>query len=196
MHYDLLIRGGTCVTPWGTEGIDLGVRAGRIADLGAPIGATADTVIDAVGLHVLPGLIDSHVHLRDPGDPAVETIETGTRAAILGGIATLFDMPNTVPPIADTERLTWKRGYVAGRSWCDIGLYVAGAKTNIDRLAALEREPGVCAVKVFAGSSTAALMIEDDAHLERAMQAGHRRMAFHSEDEFRLQARKPLFARG
>lgn len=196
MHYDLLIRGGTCVTPWGTEGIDLGVRAGRIADLGAPIGATADTVIDAVGLHVLPGLIDSHVHLRDPGDPAVETIETGTRAAILGGIATLFDMPNTVPPIADTERLTWKRGYVAGRSWCDIGLYVAGAKTNIDRLAALEREPGVCAVKVFAGSSTAALMIEDDAHLERAMRAGHRRMAFHSEDEFRLQARKPLFARG
>jgi len=73
---------------------------------------------------------------------------------------------------------------------------VAGTKTNIDALAALEREAGVCAVKVFAGSSTAALMIEDDAHLERAMRAGHRRMAFHSEDEYRLQARKPLFSRG
>ncbi|MBP1181079.1 dihydroorotase [Methylobacterium sp. PvR107] len=196
MHYDLLIRGGTCVTPWGTEAIDLGVSDGRIAALATPAGATAEAVIDAAGLHVLPGLIDSHVHLRDPGDPAVETIETGTRAAVLGGIATLFDMPNTVPPIADTERLAWKRDYVAGRSWCDIGLYVAGTKANIDALAALERAPGVCAVKVFAGSSTAALMIEDDAHLELAMRAGHRRMAFHSEDEDRLQARKPLFSRG
>ncbi|MBP2498588.1 dihydroorotase [Methylobacterium sp. PvP062] len=196
MHYDLLIRGGTCVTPWGSDTMDVGVRDGRIAALGVPAGATAEAVIDAAGLHVLPGLIDSHVHLRDPGDPAVETIETGTRAAILGGIATLFDMPNTVPPIADAGRVAWKRDYVAGRSWCDIGLYVAGTKTNIDALAALEREAGVCAVKVFAGSSTAALMIEDDAHLERAMRAGHRRMAFHSEDEYRLQARKALFSRG
>jgi dihydroorotase len=196
MHYDLLICGGTCVTPWGTERIDLGIRDGRIADLATPAHATAETVIDAAGLHVLPGLIDSHVHLRDPGDPAVETIETGTRAAALGGIATLFDMPNTVPPIADIERLAWKRDYVAGRSWCDIGLYVAGTKDNIDALAELERAPGVCAVKVFAGSSTAALMIEDDAHLELAMRAGHRRMAFHSEDEDRLQARKSLFSRG
>ncbi|MEE7502269.1 dihydroorotase [Methylobacterium mesophilicum] len=196
MHYDLLIRGGTCVTPWGSDAVDVGVRDGRIAALGVPAGATGEAVIDAAGLHVLPGLIDSHVHLRDPGDPAVETIETGTRAAILGGIATLFDMPNTVPPIADAGRVAWKRDYVAGRSWCDIGLYVAGTKTNIDALAALEREAGVCAVKVFAGSSTAALMIEDDAHLERAMRAGHRRMAFHSEDEYRLQARRPLFSRG
>lgn len=196
MHYDLLIRGGTCVTPWGSDTMDVGVRDGRIAALRVPAGATAEAVIDAAGLHVLPGLIDSHVHLRDPGDPAVETIETGTRAAILGGIATLFDMPNTVPPVADAGRVAWKRDYVAGRSWCDIGLYVAGTKTNIDALASLEREAGVCAVKVFAGSSTAALMIEDDAHLERAMRAGHRRMAFHSEDEYRLQARKPLFSRG
>jgi dihydroorotase len=196
MHYDLLIRGGTCVTPWSAEVADIGVRDGRIVAIGAPVGETAEVLIDADGLHVLPGLIDSHVHLRDPGNPAVETIESGTRAAVLGGIATLFDMPNTDPPIADFERLAWKRDYIAGRSWCDIGLYVAGAKTNIDALAALEREPGVCAVKVFAGSSTASLMIEDDAHLERAMRSGHRRIAFHSEDEYRLQARKPLFSRG
>ena len=127
MHYDLLIRGGTCVTPWGEQRADVGVTDGRIAAIAAPAGATAETVIEASGLHVLPGLIDSHVHLRDPGDPAVETIETGTRAAVLGGIATVFDMPNTAPPIADAGQLAWKRGHVAGRSWCDIGLYVAGA---------------------------------------------------------------------
>ncbi|MFE1598253.1 dihydroorotase [Methylobacterium sp. ID0610] len=196
MHYDLLIRGGTCVTPWGEERTDLGIAGGRIVTLAAAAGDTAGAVVEARGLHVLPGLIDSHVHLRDPGDPAVETLPTGTRAAVLGGIATVFDMPNTVPPIADSASLETKRRYAEAQSWCDIGLYVAGAKSNIADLAALEREPGVCAIKIFAGSSTASLMIEDDAHLERAMRAGSRRIAFHSEDEYRLQARKPLFSTG
>jgi dihydroorotase len=196
MHYDLLIRGGRCVTPWGEEDADVGVLEGRIVALGALAGATAEQTIDANNLHVLPGLIDSHVHLRDPGDATVESIPTGTRAAVLGGIATVFDMPNTNPPIVDDERLAWKRGYVEAQSWCDIGLYVAGAKTNIDELATLERTPGVCAIKIFAGSSTASLLIEDDEHLEKAMRAGRRRIAFHSEDEYRLQARKSLFHRG
>ena len=196
MHYDLLIRGGLCITPWGEQRIDVGVTGGRITALGATPADDADAEIDASGLHVLPGLIDSHVHLRDPGDAAVETLATGTRAAVLGGIATVFDMPNTNPPIADRERLDWKSHYIEGRSWCDIGLYVAGAKTNIDKLGSLERQPGVCAVKVFARSSTASLLVEDDEHLERLMRAGHRRVAYHSEDEYRLQERKPLFQRG
>lgn len=196
MHYDLLIHGGRCVTPWGEEEADVGVIGGRIAALGALALATADQTIDAKGLYVLPGLIDSHVHLRDPGDATVESIATGSRAAILGGVATVFDMPNTNPPIVDQERLSWKRRYVEERSWCDIGLYVAGAKTNIEQLAELEQTPGVCAIKIFAGSSTASLLIEDDEHLEKAMRVGRRRIAFHSEDEYRLQARKPLFQRG
>src|SRR6516225_1962793 len=150
MHFDLLIRNGSCITPWGEEAANVGVAGGTIATLSATAADTADRVIDAAGLHVLPGLIDSHVHLRDPGDPTVETLGTGTRAAVLGGIATLFDMPNTNPPIIDQERLDWKRGYAEQTSFCDIGLYIAGAKTNIGELAHLESEPGVCAIKVFA----------------------------------------------
>lgn len=196
MHYDLLVRGGTCVLPWGEEAADIGVLHGRIAAIGATAADTAAETIEASGLHVLPGLIDSHVHLRDPGDPAVETLGTGTRAAVLGGITTVFDMPNTTPPVADHAQLAAKRLHAEAVGWCDVGLYVAGAKTNIDELAALEAEPGVCAIKVFAGSSTASLMVEDDAHLERIMRAGRRRIAFHSEDEYRLQARKPLFHAG
>ncbi|UPK29982.1 dihydroorotase [Bradyrhizobium sp. 195] len=196
MHYDLLIRNGTCVTPWGEETSNVGIAGGLIATLSATSADTADHVIDARGLHVLPGLIDSHVHLRDPGDAKVETLGTGTRGAVLGGIATLFDMPNTNPPIIDQERLDWKRGYAEEHSWCDIGLYIAGAKTNIGELAHLESEAGVCAIKVFAGSSTASLLVEDDEHLEKLMRAGRRRIAFHSEDEYRLQARKPMFSRG
>jgi dihydroorotase len=196
MHFDLLIRNGTCVTPWGEEAANVGISGGRIATLSATAADTADRVIDASGLHVLPGLIDSHVHLRDPGDATVETLGTGTRAAVLGGIATLFDMPNTNPPIVDRERLDWKRGYAEQQSFCDIGLYIAGAKTNIGELAHLESERGVCAIKVFAGSSTASLLVEDDEHLEKLMRAGRRRIAYHSEDEYRLQARKPMFSRG
>lgn len=195
-HYDLVIRGGTCVLPWGMEQTSVGVRDGRIAALGVGVDATAAETIDATGLHVLPGLIDPHVHLRDPGNAAVETIPTGTKAAVLGGLCAVFDMPNTTPSITDVERLTWKQGYAEQAAWCDMGLYVGGTKTNIPALASLELGRGVCAIKIFAGSSTGDLMVEDDEHLERVMMSGRRRIAYHSEDEYRLQARKPLFKTG
>ena len=195
-HYDLLIRNGICVLPWGSEAIDIGIRDGRIAALGVSASATANKILDATGLHVLPGLIDPHVHLRDPGDKAVETIPTGTKGAVLGGLTAVFDMPNTSPAITDTDRLAWKQAYVEDVAWCDMGLYVGGTKTNTPSLAALEAGRGVCGVKIFAGSSTGDLMIEDDEHLEKAMRSGRRRIAFHSEDEYRLQERKPMFKSG
>jgi dihydroorotase len=195
-HFDLVIRGGTCVLPWGMEQTSVGVRAGHIAALGVAADATAEQSIDATGLHVLPGLIDPHVHLRDPGDKAVESIPTGTRAAVLGGVTTVFDMPNTSPSITDAEHLAWKQGYAEASAWCDMGLYVGGTRTNIPHLASLEVGRGVCAIKVFAGSSTGDLMVEDDESLERVMRAGRRTIANHSEDEYRLQARKKLFKSG
>jgi len=196
MHYDLLIRGGTCVLPWGIEITDVGVKDARIAALGVGREATADEVFEARGLHVLPGLIDPHVHLRDPGDPAIETIPTGTRAAVLGGLTTVFDMPNTTPAITDAERLAWKQGFVERSAWCDVGLYVGATKENIESLAVLELGRGVCGVKVFAGSSTGPMLVEDDESLERVMRSGRRRISYHSEDEYRLQARKGLFKSG
>jgi dihydroorotase len=195
-HFDLLIRHGSCVLPWGIEATDVGVRDGRIAALGVPADATADETIDAAGLHVLPGLIDPHVHLRDPGDKAIESIPTGTKAAVLGGLTTVFDMPNTSPAIVDDERLAWKQAYAEEVAWCDMGLYVGGTKTNIQSLAALEVGRGVCGMKIFAGSSTGDLMVEDDASLERVMRSGRRRIAYHSEDEYRLQERRKLFKSG
>jgi len=184
------------VLPWGEEATDIGVRQGRIAALGVPASAEADEVIDARGLAVLPGLIDAHVHLREPGADHVETIATGTRAAALGGLVALFDMPNTKPAITDAERLAWKRDHIRGRAFVDMGLYVGATKSNIEALAALERQPGVCAIKVFAGSSTGDLLVEDDASLEAVMRNGCRRIAYHSEDEYRLQARASLFREG
>lgn len=195
MSFDLAIRGGICALPWGIVEADIGVRAGRIAAIGQldePVAAE----LPARGLHVLPGLIDPHVHLRDPGDAAVESIPNGTRAALLGGIATVFDMPNTTPPITDAAMLAWKQRYVEANSHTDFGIYIGATKQNIAALAALEQGDGVCAIKLFAGSSTGDLLVEDDASIEAVMRAGRRRIAFHSEDEFRLQARRALFHTG
>ena len=193
--FDLVIAGGTVALPWGLGETSIGVRAGRIAAFGVAAAAGAE-VIDATGLHVLPGLIDAHVHLRDPGDRAVESIPSGTRAALLGGLAAVFDMPNTTPPLTDAARLATKQNYVAGAAWCDMGLYVGASRDNIAALAGLELGRGVCAVKVFAGSSTGNLLIEDDETLRRVMLSGRRRIAYHSEDEYRLRARRALFSTG
>jgi dihydroorotase len=196
MAFDLLIRGGIAVLPWGMEQTDIGVRDGRIAALGVPSSAEATETIDASGLHVLPGLIDPHVHLRDPGDKTIESIPTGTKAAVLGGLAAVFDMPNTNPAITDAAALAWKQGYAEHESWCDIGLYVGATKSNVTSLAELELARGVSGIKVFAGSSTGYLLVEDDASIERVMRSGRRRIAYHSEDEYRLQERKRLFKTG
>ncbi|MGC8468462.1 MAG: dihydroorotase [Acetobacteraceae bacterium] len=194
--FDLVLGGGQVVLPWGVEALDIGVREGRIAALGVPASAPAAARFDARGLAVLPGLIDAHVHFRDPGDASVETIATGTRGAILGGITAVFDMPNTTPPITDAAQLAGKQRHAEATAWCDIGLYVGATKTNIAALGALESARGVCAVKVFAGSSTGDLLVEDDLSLERVMRSGRRRIAYHSEDEYRLRERRALFAEG
>jgi len=115
---------------------------------------------------------------------------------VLGGLAAVFDMPNTTPSITDRAALDGKRDSLAGRAWCDVGLYVGATKRNIAELAALELQPGLCAVKVFAGSSTGDLLVEDDASLEAVMRSGRRRICYHSEDEYRLQARRPQFTSG
>jgi dihydroorotase len=195
-HYDLLIRNGTAVLPWGQAEASIGVRDGRIVTLQAGVDDTAESVIDATHLHVLPGLIDPHVHLRDPGDASVESIPTGTKAAILGGLTSVFDMPNTNPSIVDAASIAWKQAYVPTASYCDLGIYIGATKTNADVIGTLETQDGVCAIKVFAGSTTGDLLVEDDATIARVMATGARRIAFHSEDEYRLRERKPMFSSG
>lgn len=196
MHYDLIIRNGNCVFPWGMEPANIGVHHGRILSLTVTAQDDADQEIDASGLYVLPGMMDCHVHFRDPGNSAVETIETGTKAAALGGITTVFDMPNTSPPLTDLKMLRWKQEYAPQHSYVNFGFYIGATRENTDQLGMLERQEGVCAIKVYAGSSTGSLMVEDDASLERIMLSGSRRICYHAEDEYRLRDRKKLFCEG
>ncbi|MBT3359354.1 MAG: dihydroorotase [Rhodospirillales bacterium] len=187
--FDMIIRRGKVATPAGLVKTDIGVRGGRIAALGDFGSAAGGSVLDAKGLHVLPGVIDTQVHFREPGSEAKEDLGTGTAAAALGGVCAVFDMPNNNPLITDTEAYSAKWRNARGRLWCDAAFYVGATATNVNELAELERLPGCCGVKIFMGSSTGNLLVDDDATLARVLAQGSRRCSVHSEDEERLKER-------
>ena len=190
--FDLLVRGGICVTPSGIAAADVGIRSGRIAAIGALSRASAADVFEAQGLHVLPGVIDTHVHFREPGHLEKEDMETGSTAALLGGVTSVFEMPNTNPPTTTRALVEDKLKRAAQRMHCDYAFYVGASRENIGALAELERLPGVAGVKAFLGSSTGSLLLDKEDAILQALKAGRRRMAVHSEDEARLRERAKL----
>src|ERR1700760_758238 len=193
--YDLILKGGTVVNQDGEGVRDVAVLAGRIAAIGE-VGTSAAETIDCRGLHVLPGVIDSHVHFREPGLTHKEDLESGSRGAVLGGVTAVFEMPNTEPPTTNAAALADKVSRAHHRMHCDFAFYVGATRENTHELAALERLPGACGVKVFMGSSTGSLLIEDDDSVRAVLQAIRRRAAFHSEDEYRLRDRMNLRVEG
>ena len=144
------------------------------------------------GLHLLPGVIDSHVHFREPGLTHKEDLESGSRGAVLGGVTAVFEMPNTEPTTSTPEAIADKVKRAQHRMHCDFAFYVGATRENTRDLGDLERLPGVAAVKVFMGSSTGSLLIEDDDGVRAVLKAIRRRAAFHSEDEYRLRERMNL----
>lgn len=194
--YDVILKGGRVYTPGGLQDLDIAVAGGKIAAMGALSQATAAERIDLNGLTVLPGVVDTQVHFREPGMEQKEDLESGTKAAILGGVTAVCEMPNTSPTTTSAGSINDKLRRAQGRTWCDHAFFVGAAAENVDKLAELERLPGVVGVKLFMGSSTGTLLVEDDDTLEAVLRSGTRRMAVHSEDEPRLRARMALASNG
>ncbi len=187
--YDLILTGGTVVNHDGRGARDIGVRAGRIAAIGDLSQSSAGETIDCTGLHVLPGVIDSQVHFREPGMEQKEDLETGSRAAVLGGVTAVFEMPNTKPLTTSEAALADKVTRATNRMHCDFAFWVGGTRDNAADVGELERLPGAAGIKVFMGSSTGDLLVEDDEGVASILRNTRRRAAFHSEDEFRLRER-------
>lgn len=187
--YDLILTGGTVVNHDGEGRRDVGVTGGRIAAIGDLGQASAGETIDCRGLHVLPGVVDSQVHFREPGLEHKEDLESGSRAAVLGGVTAVFEMPNTNPLTTSEAALADKVRRATGRMHCDFAFWVGGTRENAEDAGDLERLPGAAGIKVFMGSSTGDLLVEDDEGVASILKNTRRRAAFHSEDEFRLRER-------
>jgi dihydroorotase len=193
--FDMILKNGTVHTPGGGAIGDVGVRDGRIVAIGA-VSGDAGEAIDCTGLDVLPGCIDSQVHFREPGLEHKEDLESGSRAAVLGGITAVFEMPNTNPNTDSTDRVHDKLTRAHHRMWCDHAFYVGATADNAEQLKELERIPGTAGVKIFMGASTGSLLVDDDGALARVLASGYRRVAIHAEDEARMNARKDLRVEG
>lgn len=175
---------------------DVGIRNGRIEKLGSLASAPSLHRLPMEGLHVLPGIVDSQVHFREPGLTHKEDLESGTRSAVLGGVTAVMEMPNTNPPTTDEVTFQQKVQLLKGRAWCNVGFYIGAAPTNIASLETLEKMEGCCGVKVFMGSSTGSLLVESDEDLLKILSHGTKRMAVHCEDEYRLRERKSIATEG
>ena len=194
--YELILKGGMVVNHDGEGLRDVGVRNGAIVFIGDLSQASAGETVDCRGLHVLPGVIDSQVHFREPGLTHKEDLETGSRGAVLGGVTSVFEMPNTNPLTTTAETLADKVKRGTHRMHCDFAFWVGGTHENARDVPELERLPGSAGIKVFMGSSTGSLLVEDDPGVASILAKTRRRAAFHSEDEYRLNERKPLRVKG
>ena len=194
--FDLIVRGGDVANHAGHGRADVGVIDGRIAFIGDLSRTSSGETFDATGLTVLPGVIDTQVHFREPGLEWKEDLETGSRAAALGGVTAVFEMPNTEPNTTDPDTLQDKLDRARDRMWTDHAFYIGGTHDNARFLGELERLPGCCGVKVFMGASTGTLLVADDDGVREVLRHVKRRATFHSEDEYRLAERRPLARAG
>jgi dihydroorotase len=185
---ELVLTGGLVHTPSGAVRTDVAVRDGKILGIGHYPDAAHR--VDCTGLDVLPGVIDSQVHFREPGLEHKEDLESGSRAAVLGGITAVFEMPNTNPNTDTADRVHDKLARGLHRMHCDHAFYVGATADNAPDLAELERIPGTAGVKIFMGASTGSLLVAEDAALARVLASGRRRVAIHAEDEARMNERK------
>ena len=194
--FDLILSGGTVVNQDGRADRDVGVIGGRIAAIGDLSRASAAETIACPGLHILPGVIDTQVHFREPGLDRKEDLESGSRAAVMGGVTGVFEMPNTDPQTTTPEALADKVGRAHHRMHCDFAFWVGGTHENAADVAELERLPAAAGIKVFMGSSTGSLLVDDDAGIAEILRRTRRRAAFHAEDEAMLRERRDLRVAG
>lgn len=192
MSGNLLIRGSTMVLGGNEVEGDLRVTSGIISAI-APGGGLEpgrnEAVIEAEGLHLLPGAIDPHVHFRDPGQPEKEDLESGSRAAAAGGVTSFLDMPNNIPNATNRKTLENKIHLAGKKAVTHHGFFVGATRDNVSDLQSVEGMDGVCGIKIFMGSSTGDLLVDEQRHLEDIFANTGGIIATHAEDEERLNQR-------
>ena len=179
---DLIIKNGQCYIKGGLKNVDVAVKDGKIEQIGQ-ISENAKNIIDAKDLIVLPGCIDTQTHFREPGSTDTEDLNSGSRAAVAGGITAVFEMPNTNPPTSNKKEFQKKLDLAKNRMYCNYAFYFGATADNSKELADLNSLEGCCGIKLFAGSSTGNLLVADEKDIENVFQNSSKVVAVHSEDE-------------
>jgi dihydroorotase len=192
---DLIIKNGKCYIDKDLKDVDIGIQNSKIVKIGK-LDEDSNQSIDATGLTVLPGCIDTQTHFREPGSTDTEDLASGSRAAIVGGITSVFEMPNTNPATTNKAEFQRKIDLAKNRMYCNHAFYFGATPTNQSELADLKGLDGCCGVKLFAGSSTGTLLVHKEEDIEKVFESTSKIVAVHSEDEDILNLRKKLREKG
>ena len=193
---DLIIKNGSCFIEGKPKKIDIGVLKGKISIIGELSKEKSNNVFDAEGLFILPGCLDTQVHFREPGLTNAEDLNSGSRAAIVGGITGVFEMPNTNPPTSTKKEFQNKLNLAKNRMYCNYAFYFGATPSNHSELADLKNLEGCCGVKLFVGSSTGNLLVDKEEDIEKVFESTSKIVSVHSEDEEILNRRKKLRENG
>ena len=193
---DLLIKNGSCFIDGKLKKVDLAVSNSKIQEIGWIKKLEGKNEIDAKDLLVLPGVIDTQVHFREPGLTDAEDLNSGSIAAILGGVTSVFEMPNTNPPTSSKKEFLNKLKLAKNRMFCNYGFYFGATPTNHNDLRDLKNLEGCCGIKLFTGSSTGNLLVKNEEDIEKVFLNSSKIVAVHSEDEDILNLRKKLIEIG
>ncbi len=194
-NFSLIIKNGSCYIDGKLTKIDIGLSGNKIKKIGK-IELNSSKVFDATDKIVLPGIIDTQVHFREPGSTDAEDLESGSRAAVLGGVTALFEMPNTNPPTSNLIEFDKKLQAAKNRMHTNYAFYFGATPDNTDQLAQLKDVEGCCGVKLFAGSSTGNLLVDKEADIEKVISSSDRIVSIHSEDEDIIKLRKKFIKKG
>ena len=194
-NFSLIIKNGSCYIDGELKNTDIGLSEGIIKKIGK-IELNSSKVYDATDKIILPGIIDTQVHFREPGSTDAEDLESGSRAAVLGGVTSLFEMPNTNPPTSNLIEFNKKLQAAKNRMHSNYAFYFGATPDNTDQLAQLKNVEGCCGVKLFAGSSTGNLLVDKEADIEKVISSSDRIVSIHSEDEDIIQLRKKFIKKG
>ena len=193
--FSLIIKNGSCYIDGKLTKTDIGLSGNKIQKIGK-IELNSSKVYDATDKVVLPGIIDTQVHFREPGSTDAEDLESGSRAAVLGGVTSLFEMPNTNPPTSNLVEFDKKLQAAKNRMHSNYAFYFGATPDNTDQLARLKDVEGCCGVKLFAGSSTGNLLVDKEADIEKVISSSDRVVSIHSEDEDIIKLRKKFIRKG
>ena len=194
--FDLILKNGKCFIDGQLKTTDIGISDGIIKNISNIQVSSSQKILDVSNLIVLPGIIDTQVHFREPGSTDTEDLETGSKSAVLGGATSVFEMPNTNPPTSSQAEFKRKLSLAANRMYCNYAFYFGATPDNIEDLKKLNNLEGCCGVKLFVGSSTGNLLVKDEDDIEKVISNSSKIISIHSEDEDILNIRKRFIKKG